>query len=344
MKSDHDYLQRADRLIWTVIATIAGTLVLSSLGGPFVIDWASFQLVTILSLVLCTASSFYANVRKDPLAASALRCTAQIALFAAVGAPLSYIAASAGLPLWDNSLVAWDLSLGLDWMAWLAFMNKHPTLHWICVAAYSSFLFQTAITVLALAVTGHIVRLRLYVLSFILATLIMIAVSAVMPAQGVWGYLKLSPENYPAITPVTEDLHLAVFRGLRDGSFRHLVARGAEGIITFPSLHTAGGLLFIFAMWPVKYLRWIAMLLNITMIAATPIDGGHYFSDVIAGAVVAALCWAAARRLLIKREVAATEMPIAEAVSIVPDIVAKHTGKLTSPEFEPSRRHAPPVT
>ncbi len=116
-----------------------------------------------------------------------------------------------------------------------------------------------------------------------------------MPAQGVWGHMGLSAGHY-TISPVTRELHLAIFHGLRDGTFRNLVAQGAEGIITFPSLHTAVAVLFIIAMWPVKYLRWVALLVNVAMIAATPIDGGHYFTDVIAGAAVAALCWISVAR------------------------------------------------
>jgi membrane-associated phospholipid phosphatase len=117
----------------------------------------------------------------------------------------------------------------------------------------------------------------------------------VIPAQGVWGYLHLSALDSPAIVPTTRDLHLPIFFGLRDGTFRHLVAEGAEGIITFPSLHAALGLLFIFALWPVRYIGWISVLLNLAMIAATPVDGGHYFSDVVAGLTLAALGWITVR-------------------------------------------------
>jgi len=91
---------------------------------------------------------------------------------------------------------------------------------------------------------------------------------------------------------------LPVFFGLRDGSFRHLVAEGAEGIISFPSLHAALGLLFLLALWPVRYLGWIGVLLNVAMIAATPVDGSHYFSDVAAGLTIALLSWVAVRRAL----------------------------------------------
>ena len=48
-----------------------------------------------------------------------------------------------------------------------------------------------------------------------------------------------------------------VFYGLRDGTFRFLVAVGAEGIITFPSLHAALAVIVIAAIWPVAVLRWV---------------------------------------------------------------------------------------
>jgi membrane-associated phospholipid phosphatase len=128
-----------------------------------------------------------------------------------------------------------------------------------------------------------------------LLTLIAIGISTVMPAQGVWDYLHLSALESPAIVPITRDLPLPVFFGLRDGTFRHLVAEGAEGIISFPSLHAGLGLLFAFALWPIGYIGWISLLLNLMMIAATPVDGSHYFSDVLAGLTIAALSWISVR-------------------------------------------------
>lgn len=76
------------------------------------------------------------------------------------------------------------------------------------------------------------------------------------------------------------------------------MAEGAQGIISFPSLHAASGLLFLMALWPVRYVGWIAALLNLAMIAATPVDGGHYFSDVAAGLAIALLSWVTVQRAL----------------------------------------------
>lgn len=320
MQAEYTILHRADRLIWTMIAIVALIICTSAWFGTFHIKWASYTKVTVACVVLAGAGLVYTHLRKDMKAAAALTGTAQIAAFAAVGAPLSYVAASADLPLWDVNLMAWDQHLDLDWTAWLAMMNDHPALHTIFSLAYMSFAVQVTTTVLVLAVTGHLLRLRTFITSFMLATFVTIILSALMPAQGVWGHLHLSDIDYPNIVPATRDLHLSVFHGLRDGTFRDLVAQGAEGIITFPSLHAALGLMFIWAIWPIKYLRWVIVVLNLVMIAATPVDGGHYFTDVIAGLIIAILCWHAASRLLGAPAPAATPDRCAtiEAPSIAP--------------------------
>ena len=89
-----------------------------------------------------------------------------------------------------------------------------------------------------------------------------------------------------------------VFHGLRDGTWRTLIAgRSSRGIITFPSLHAALAVIVAAALWPLARLRWVFVVLNTAMLIATPIDGSHYFVDVLAGVALAALCLVAARTI-----------------------------------------------
>jgi membrane-associated phospholipid phosphatase len=44
--------------------------------------------------------------------------------------------------------------------------------------------------------------------------------------------------------------------------------------------------------------RWIALAVNSLMLVATPIDGSHYFADVLAGVAIAALSLAVARAVV----------------------------------------------
>jgi membrane-associated phospholipid phosphatase len=285
-----------DRIIWCGIALVALFVVSVTLVSNFAIALSTLAVPGGACAALLAAAWFYRR-RDEPRLASALSGTAQVAAFAAVGAPLSYIAASANLPLRDHLFDAADRALGFDWMALLYWMNANPTLHHVFNFAYLSFPIQATMTVLALALTARLVHLRVFVLAFMACAVVTIAISAALPAQGVWGHYGLNAADYPAIIPATREIHLPIFNGLRDGTFRSVMSTGSEGIITFPSLHAALGLIFIFALWPVPVLRRIGVALNMLMIASTPIDGGHYFTDVLAGLVIAFLCWLAARRI-----------------------------------------------
>lgn len=247
---------------------------------------------------MAAATWFYRRWRCDPKLAAGLESTAQVVAFAAVGAPFSYLAAAADFPLRDHAFDTADRALGLDWMALLSWMNAQSALHPVFALAYMSFPAQATATVLALAFTDRLRRLKIFMLAFMLSALLCIAISAVLPAEGIWGFYKLTAQEYPAIIPTTRELHLPIFYGLRDGSLRMLTGMSSEGIITFPSFHAALGMIFIVALWPVPVLRWIGAGVNGVMILATPIDGGHYFIDLLAGIGVAVLCLYAARAIV----------------------------------------------
>jgi membrane-associated phospholipid phosphatase len=293
--------RRSDLAIWGVIASVAGAILLSSATGSFVFVWSSFIKPWLVVALLVTGSIYYRYSRKELPLAEALAGSAQIIAFASVAAPLSYVAAAAALPLWDADFAAWDRRLGCDWTAWLAFMNANPLLHRVGATAYASFAVQTTAVVVVLGYARQSRHWRIFQIALMATTLVTIAISALMPAAGAWGFWHLSLSDAPNIVPVTRDLPLPVFFGLRDGSYRLLVADHADGIISFPSLHAALGLLFILGLWPVRSLRWIGFAVNAVMIAATPIDGSHYFADVIAGLAVAGSAWLATSWLLSSR-------------------------------------------
>jgi membrane-associated phospholipid phosphatase len=293
--------EMVNRAIWLLIAAVAVAVGVAAIFLNFTIVWRSYVVLITACLLLMGAAWLYRAWRKDQSIAAVLEGTSQLTAFTAVAAPLSYIAASANRPLQDSAFAAADKFLHFDWMALLGWMNAHPSLHPIFALAYASFAPQTIVTLMALAMTGHSPRIRQFLLTFILAALVTIAISAWLPAQGAWAHYGITPADHPAIAPVTRELHLAIFHGLRSGSFQLLTGINSEGIITFPSLHAAVALIFILTLWPVPVLRWVSLVVNVLMIIATPIDGGHYFIDVFAGLGLAALCWAGVSWLVTSR-------------------------------------------
>ncbi|HEU5017857.1 MAG TPA: phosphatase PAP2 family protein [Pseudolabrys sp.] len=298
MAWDAATLRRLDGMIWGVVAAVATLVLLAATLDDFTIRFASFALPAGTGLMLLIAAGFYRCCRRDMKLASALEGTAQVVAFAAVAAPLSYVAAAwaAPLPLHDASLDAMDRAMGLDWRGLLATMERAPALHAFMRLAYLSLTAQMTAVVLLLGFSGRLMWLRVYVLAFVFSALVTIAISALFPVEGVWlhygftdargGILPISHTSWP------------VFLGLRDGSFRALMAVGAEGIISFPSLHAALAVIMIAAVWPVPIARWVGLAINLSMLAATPINGSHYFVDVLAGIAVASLSLLAARTMV----------------------------------------------
>ena len=288
-------LRRLDGIIWALVAGVAVTVVIASVAGGFHIVIGSYAVPTGTALLLMGAAYYYRARRNDLNLASALESTAQIAVFAAVAAPLSYLAASSPLPLQDAAFDAIDRALGLDWKELLAVMYRRPEFFEFMRVIYMSLTVQMTAVVLLLGFTGRLPWLRVYMLAFVFTTLVTIAMSALLPAEGVWLHYGLTAN--PAAMPVSHT-SWPVFLGLRDGSYRLMMAVGSEGIITFPSLHAALAVILIAAFWPVPIARWLGAGVNTLMLAATPIDGSHYFVDVFAGIAIAILCLVGARMLV----------------------------------------------
>jgi membrane-associated phospholipid phosphatase len=284
-----------DQLIWTIVGTVAAAVLMAPAISHFRIDWSSFAVPAGTCAMLLAGSWFYRTWRVDPQLASGLGCTAQIIAFGAVGAPLSYLAASFDLPLQDAVFDAVDRAVGFDWSALFDFITGRPVLSTVLRIAYVSFTVQASLVVLALAFFKQLLWLRVFVLSFILTALVTIAVAAVLPGVGAWEFHGM-PSSPDSTIPIAQS-SVPVFQALRDGTLRQLVAIGAEGIITFPSFHAAVGLILMVALWPIAGLRWLGIAVNLVMIAATPIDGMHYLVDVLAGLPIAAACVAAARAI-----------------------------------------------
>jgi PAP2 superfamily len=291
-------LPRLDRLIWGIVAMVAAAVVSAPAVSNFKIAWDTFAAPAAACVVLLAAGAFYSRWRADPRLASGLLSTAQVIAFAAVAAPLSYLAASANLPLCDHGLDAVDRALGLDWKGLLDWMNASPLTYAALRPIYLSLTLQMTTVVLCLAFSGRLLWLRIYTLAFICAALISIAVSAVLPAAGAWPYHGLGTSDSEILPAVRASW--PVFYGLRDGTFRLLVAVGSEGIITFPSLHAALAVIVVAALWPVAVLRWVFLALNTAMLVATPIDGSHYFIDVAAGVALAALSLMVAQTVAVR--------------------------------------------
>ncbi len=280
--------------LWGVNALVALVVLLWVAATPLTLDWRSLVAPTATSCGLTVLAFFYR--RRDGRIALTLVTFAQLTAFTIVAELLSYALASAGGPLWDARLYAADRSLGLDWRAYLGFVDARPWLGTAFHLAYLSLFPQIVLTVLGLGLAGKARALQAFAAALMLSCLVCLIVSALMPAFANFVYLGLTPADFPNLRPAASFVHVAALEGLRSGAITALSLRDSQGIITFPSFHAALAVIFALSVRRVRGVRWLSLGLNALVVLATPIDGGHYFVDVLAGVAIAlAAFWAASR-------------------------------------------------
>ena len=291
------FVDRTERAGWALIAATAAVSLAWLPFAPFGLAWPSLLKAMLVACGLIGIAWFYTARRPEPGIATAMMHVAQMTVFTAWGSVLSYLIASLGFPFWDETLHRADLALGLDWRAYLAAVNERPLLGIVYTVAYQSLIPQMIVLIAALSLSGRVEAVRRMMFAAILAGLATIIGSGLMPAMAMFVHLGLTPADFPNLDPAAAFVHVRDMTALRAGELELFDVAKAEGIVTFPSYHAALGLILLAAGWSNPWLRWPFVALNLLLIAATPIDGGHYFVDVAAGLAIAWAALALAARL-----------------------------------------------
>ena len=294
-----------DDAAWLLVVGLMIPIAVLELYDPFRLHWHSLLLPGAFVVVLAAAAMVYRHKRPDEKIVAMVVALQQLVLFTCLGILLSYMVAARGGGFWDATFQRWDTALGLDWRAYLDFVNARPLLGRVYSLAYASLMPQMIAVILALGFAGRLLELRRMALAVILTGTATILISGLMPGVSNFVYLGLGPQDYPNLHPGAAFVHVGDLTALRAGTLRSVSLDSMQGIITFPSYHAALATVFAWGFFrspaPV---RWPGLAVSILTVLATPIDGGHYFVDVMAGCALAAL------GLVVAPLLARFEMPV----------------------------------
>jgi membrane-associated phospholipid phosphatase len=279
----------ASRLCWTAVACFVVATIVAYRTSGLAFDLAGGWRVWLLIAGLCLVAWIYRRRGPAPRLSHGMEVGAQLLsvmlLAMMITFPLAVLSAS--IPYRDDWLATADLALGFDWRALNAMVEAHPWLATVMMLAYVTMVPQFAVAIVALAVAGRLRRLQHLMLSVALCLTVTLGIFAVMPALGYHGHLGL-PDAPPFV---------ALLQALRSGAVGTVRLETLDGLISFPSFHTAAALMLAWAFWDLRLLRWPAIGINLLVVASTPVMGSHYLVDLIAGAALGAASVATARRL-----------------------------------------------
>jgi len=279
----------------------------------------------VLIVPLCAAgASYYGRVRNEAGLSAMFSATAFLLIVPAASCLLSYLAVTIAGPRIDSVLAAFDQDLGVSWPAIMGFAADHPLLTQTLSLAYGSIIAQTLLLVLLLGICRQELQLYGLCLAIAFGAVVTIAVWTAFPSFGAYSVYHLSPS-------VTAKLHLV--EGLDYGQQLRLLLkngpgpispRDLRGIIGFPSYHTVQAIVLAWYARKLPHVNWIFLGLNILVIAATPVHGGHHIVDILGGCAVAATAIAAAeaiiRKLRVHESAVSAEVPSVQRGTSAPEL------------------------
>lgn len=269
-------------LIGLTLTCGAAALILAPVAG-LKVDPIGFVQLAGFSVALIVIFSPLCHWRKIPSLQAAVEC---VALGLALTGPLvalTYIAAGTNQPLQDQSLMAMDLTLGLDWNGLIAFVDRHSWLARLLAFAYQTFGFQLLLVPALLSVLDQRARAYQMIAAYGLIAVFASIISIWYPAVGTYSALSLDIHQFKSINGTLGVGSVPQFLAIRIDPNFVLNLEQASGIITFPSVHAAVAVLCAWACWPIRWVRWPMLVLNTLMLCSAVTEGAHYVVDLISG-------------------------------------------------------------
>ncbi|HEV2567785.1 phosphatase PAP2 family protein [Sphingomonas sp.] len=276
-----DEARPLERASWLLIAAMLALFIALQLRSPFALAPLGLAVATLtLGLLACgwrrTAG------RGQSCAAAGAVALIQMTLFTLLGVAITYMLTAQAGALWDEHFAQADRALGLNWPAVRAVLDKRPLVVTALGFSYHSLALQMVAAICALSAAGRLDILRITVFAALSSGLLTVLLSGLFPANG----NIFEPADYRHLWPSIPWQQIELLHGLRSGAIRTIDLLQLEGIVTFPSYHATLSVLFAWSFRSVPGLRIAGPVWASLTLLATPIFGGHYMVDVLAGALL----------------------------------------------------------
>ena len=201
-----------------------------------------------------------------------------------VGALASYPVAALSHGFADGMLQRSDAALHFNWLAWYKTVAAHPLLQMCSRSAYAMIYISPAVLLGWLSWTDQ----RREAHDFTAAVGISAGVTLIgfyfMPAVGPFSYLWHGPFVYLPVSDLWQPQLIPQLRAhlVHEIDLGHLV-----GLVSAPSFHAAAAVLLITFSARQPRIRIPLIAINVAMLLATPVEGTHYLTDMLMGALVA---------------------------------------------------------
>jgi hypothetical protein len=177
--------------------------------------------------------------------------------FVAVAAVLSYLCVTVDTPLVDASLIRFDQAVGFAWPSVYHWTGSHAALERVLAVAYESGGWQPVGIPAISGILGRDEDLADFMLLLTLSSILLLIVSTPFPAASAYVHFNVTDPGTAAT--------VSGFNRLRSGTMRQFDLNAMQGLVSFPSFHTALGIFFAYVVRRSAVLFPVFAVLNATM-------------------------------------------------------------------------------
>lgn len=262
-----------------------------------IVDWAPFLSGYLAALGFVLIGVYIRRVKAKPRIAMALQGIGFFMAFTSACAVLIYTLLPLPFPMVDPYLTQTGHWVGYDWREFVSTMIAYPAVSRALGYVYHSAIPQMLLTICLLSIYGRSLELYRFLFVGMVTLVIAVAIWWRWPSVGYVGVLPYPPEvmaengfrfkvNYGEL----------LTRLLQEGPGR-ITPAVITGVVGFPSYHTVMALMVTW--YCRRTILFVPILLvNLAMIPATLLHGGHHLIDLFGGLVVFSIGVQIANRLI----------------------------------------------
>jgi hypothetical protein len=280
----------------TLTAAVLDALLIAARGAAF--DFAGYGAVVGMASVLLGLGFAYRRLQRSEAIGATATCAGLFILFTSALSLFNYVLVPNGRPVIDGWLIRADAVLGYDWPGIIAWAAQHPLFNDLMRLAYSTTLPQIALLVVVLGLSGRFRDLHSLMATVVVAGTFTVLFWGIFPSAGAKAFYELPQQLIVAVRPIVDPAYGAAILSLvRDGAPR-LSPDELRGLVAFPSFHIV---LALVATYHARNVWWLLVpyaLINLIVLPAVLVHGGHHLVDIPAGAAVFLFAVFCARRML----------------------------------------------
>lgn len=253
------------------------------------VDGIGYLTLGLISAGMIGCGYIYRLKDRSERIASSMICTGIFVAFTACISFFNYLM----LPLtngpYDVYLTQIDAVFGYHWPSVMAWAADHLLISEILKYAYATTMPQMAILIVVLGLTGRAYDMHMLMASVTITATLSVCFWGVFPTLGAKSLYDLPPEIWAAVQPMVDLEYTNYLKEVARNGPGLITPSEVRGLIAFPSFHAVLAFTAMYAARNVKYLGPIFIVLNLLILPATFIHGGHHLVDLPAGFAMFAL-------------------------------------------------------